>query len=326
MTEKFSPAAGLGNYHLQTVFARFHRPQPWVSTDCHWFDTPDGDRLALHTPRELKDDATRPLVLILHGLEGSVASPYAQGLMESLLERGYQVAVMHFRGCGGVPNRLPRAYHSGDSEDPRWLAKQLKRQLPNTPLVAVGYSLGGNVLLKWLGEDGKESPLTAAVAISAPMDLHACARRIDRGLSRVYQKHLLACLRRSLRIKAANPELAEAMPDLDEEAHFRSFRHFDNAFTAPIHGFRDVNDYYTRASSKPLLRYVQVPTLIIHAEDDPFICPSAIPTKPELSHCIRLEVSAKGGHVGFIGGSLLRPVYWLEQRIPNFLESVLNRR
>lgn len=322
MTEKFSPAAGLGNCHLQTVFARFHRPQPWVHTEGRWYDTPDGDRLALHTPRPLEDNPARPLVLVLHGLEGSVASPYAQGLMESLLGQDYQVAVMHFRGCGGIPNRLPRAYHSGDSEDPRWLAGELKRQLPNTPIMAVGYSLGGNVLLKWLGEDGQGSPLSAAVAVSAPMDLHACSRRIDSGLSRVYQRHLLRCLRVSLQQKAADPNLAAAMPGLDVEAHFSNFRQFDNAFTAPLHGFRDVDDYYTRASSKPLLRNIRVPTLIIHAVDDPFICPSAIPSESEISPSVDLEVSDRGGHVGFVGGSLWRPHYWLEWRIPNFLNSV----
>ncbi|MFC6635805.1 alpha/beta fold hydrolase [Microbulbifer taiwanensis] len=126
MTEKFpstfapafTPALGLGNCHLQTVFARFHRSRPWVATECRWYETPDGDRLAVHTPRPLTDDPSSPLVMILHGLEGSVESPYAQGMMESLLARGFQVAVMHFRGCGGIPNQLPRAYHSGDSEDP----------------------------------------------------------------------------------------------------------------------------------------------------------------------------------------------------------------
>lgn len=321
MTEKFSPARGLANCHLQTVFARFHRSEPWIQTDRHWYTTPDGDRLAVHTPRPLQDDPASPLVLVLHGLEGSVASPYAQGLMEELLRRGYQVAVMHFRGCGGIPNKLPRAYHSGDSDDPRWLLGEFRTQFPNTPLIAVGYSLGGNVLLKMLGEDGQGSPLTAAVAVSAPLDLHACSRRINSGLSRVYQRHLLACLRRSLRLKASDPYLAAALPNLDDGAYFANFRHFDNAFTAPLHGFRDVDDYYTRASSKPLLKDIRVPTLIINAVDDPFICPSALPAKAEVSADVQLQISEKGGHVGFISGSLWRPTYWLESRIPEFLVS-----
>lgn len=321
MAEKFTPATGLSNCHLQTIFARFHRPTPWVLTECRWYDTPDGDRLALYLPRPLKDDPARPLVLVLHGLEGSVTSPYVQGLMDTLLNQSFQVAVMHFRGCGGIPNRLPRAYHSGDSQDPRWLMEQLRKKLPNTPAAAVGYSLGGNVLLKWLGEDRDLSPLCAAVAVSAPMDLHACSQRINQGLSRIYQRHLLSSLRQSLRLKAADPVLAAALPELDRAVHFKNFRRFDNAFTAPLHGFRDVDDYYTKASSKPLLRHIRVPTLIIHAVDDPFISPSAIPSETELSPCIKLEVSEKGGHVGFVSGSFLRPIYWLEQRIPDFLRS-----
>lgn len=328
MTEKFSPdpppvfrpAIGLGNCHLQTIFARFHRPEPWISTECRWYYTLDGDRLALHLPRPLEDSPERPLVLILHGLEGSVASPYAQGLMEVLLQRDYQVAVMHFRGCGGVPNKLLRAYHSGDSDDPRWLAGELRKQLPNTPMMAVGYSLGGNVLLKWLGEDGGDSPLDAGVAVSAPMDLHACSHRINRGLSRVYQRHLLASLKQSLRQKARHAALADAMPNLNDPHNFSSFRRFDDAFTAPLHGFRDVDDYYTRASSKPLLRKIARPTLIIHAVDDPFICPSAIPEAREVSSSVELAISTRGGHVGFVGGSLRRPQYWLEQKIPDFLD------
>ncbi|MBB3060051.1 hydrolase [Microbulbifer rhizosphaerae] len=319
MSKKFAPAAGLGNCHLQTLFPRFHRPRPWVETLCIWYPTPDHDRLALHTPAALVDDPQRPLVLVLHGLEGSVDSPYVQGLMSALLERHYQVAVMHFRGCGGVPNQLVRAYHSGDSDDPRWLAGELKKQLPNTPLMAVGYSLGGNVLLKWLAEDGEGSPLTAAVAVSAPMDLSACSRRIDSGLSRLYQRHLLASLKATLQRKATNPQLAATLPNLEDPRNFRNFRQFDNAFTAPLHGFRDADDYYTRASSKPLLKHIAKPTLIIHAIDDPFICPSAIPGKREVSPQVQLDISEQGGHVGFVSGSLWRPHYWLESRIPDFL-------
>jgi hypothetical protein len=186
--------------------------------------------------------------------------------------------------------------------------------------MAVGYSLGGNVLLKWLGEDGEHSPLQAAVAVSAPMDLHACSRRINTGLSRFYQRHLLASLKASLQQKAANPTFAAAMPNLEKPEHFSNFRQFDDAFTAPLHGFRDVDDYYTRASSKPLLKHITKPTLIIHALDDPFIGSSAIPQNSEVSAHVQLEISQRGGHVGFVSGSLWQPVYWLENRIPEFLK------
>ncbi|WP_226661385.1 hydrolase [Microbulbifer aggregans] len=321
----FRPATGLGNCHLQTIFPRYHRPRPWIHTQCQWLQTPDGDRLALHTPAPLRDDASAPIVLVLHGLEGSVESPYVQGIMQALLAAGFQVAVMHFRGCGGVPNLLPRAYHSGDSADPRWLAGQLRERFPATPLMAVGYSLGGNVLLKWLGEDGAQSLLSAAVSVSAPLDLHASSRRLQQGFSKVYQRHLLSSLKESLRRKAKNPELASKMPRLDEARFFSSFRNFDDHFTAPLHGFRGVDDYYTRASSKPLLRQIEVPTLIIHAADDPFVCTSAIPEPHEISASVSLAISKQGGHVGFICGSLWRPEYWLETRIPQFfLDKYLN--
>lgn len=316
----FSPALGLGNCHAQTVFPTLHRSKPWVATRCEWLATPDGDQLALCTPKPLVDDPHKPLVLVLHGLEGSVNSPYAQGLMDALLKKGYQVAVMHFRGCGGVPNKLPRAYHSGDSEDPRWLAGHLAQRYPRTPLMAVGYSLGGNVLLKWLGEDGQQSLLKAAVAVSAPMDLAACSQRIQSGLSRFYQRHLLQSLKGSLARKAVDPALASAMPDLNNPALFSNFHQFDNQVTAPLHGFNGVADYYSRASSKPLLRHIARPTLILHAKDDPFISTKAIPSEAELSPAVQLELSAQGGHVGFVAGSLWRPRYWLESRIPAFLD------
>ncbi|HEY8567988.1 hydrolase [Microbulbifer sp.] len=326
MISPFAPAVGLGNCHLQTIFPRFHRPQPWIHTQCQWLQTPDGDRIALHTPVKLVDDPERPLVLVLHGLEGSVESPYVQGIMQALLALRFQVAVMHFRGCGGVPNLMARAYHSGDSGDPRWLAAHLRDRYPNTPLMAVGYSLGGNVLLKWLGEDGGDSPLSAAVSVSAPLDLHASSRRMGQGFSKVYQRHLLNSLRQSLRKKALDPELARQMPALDEQRYFSDFRHFDDHFTAPLHGFLGVDDYYTRASSKPLLRHIRRPTLIIHAADDPFVCPSAIPTSDEVGSHVELDITSKGGHVGFVSGSVWRPVYWLEQRIPQFLAKQLLAR
>ncbi|GAA5523575.1 hypothetical protein Maes01_00123 [Microbulbifer aestuariivivens] len=319
MSEQFIPATGLGNCHLQTLFPRFHRPAPWIQTQVQWFDTDDGDRLAVHTPKPLFDSTRHPLVILLHGLEGSVASSYIQGMMQALQQREFQVAVMHFRGCGGIPNRLPRAYHSGDSEDPRWLAQQLRQRMPNTPLLAVGYSLGGNVLLKWLAEDGERSPLQAAAAVSPPMDLHACSRRINTGLSRVYQRHLLQSLRKSLQHKGQDPHLRAALPDLADPKLFSNFRRFDDVFTAPLHGFQGVDDYYNRASSKPLLKKIRRPTLIIHAEDDPFICSSAIPAQPEVSDTVELAISRHGGHVGFIAGSLWQPRYWLEERIPKYL-------
>lgn len=318
-TPLFEPAIGLGNCHLQTIFPRFHRPRPWIRTQCQWLATPDADRLALHTPESLEDNPDRPIVLVLHGLEGSVESPYVQGLMQALLEKHFQVAVMHFRGCGGVPNLLPRAYHSGDSDDPRWVASQLREHYPSTPLMAVGYSLGGNVLLKWLGEDREQSLLSAAVSISPPLDLHLSSRRMNTGFSKVYQKHLLDSLKESLGRKAENPHLARQMPPLGNRRYFSNFRKFDDHFTAPLHGFAGVDDYYTRASSRPFLSQIAVPTMLVHALDDPFVCPTAVPGPEDISNSVTLCLSKRGGHVGFVAGSLWRPKYWLEKAIPEFL-------
>ncbi|WHI47424.1 hydrolase [Microbulbifer sp. VAAF005] len=323
MVNSFSPAPGLGNRHIQTVFSRFHRATPWIETDCRWYETPDGDRLSLHFPRPLRNDPDYPLVLILHGLGGSVESPYVQGLMETLLAYHYQVAVMHFRGCGGVPNKLPRAYHSGDTEDPRWLVSELKKQFPLMTIAVVGFSLGGNVVLKMLGEDGGCGQVAAGIAVSAPMDLHACSRYINTGISHLYERHLISGLRLSLLHKAKDPQLAAALPDLNCSGDFVDFRHFDNAFTAPLHGFRDVDEYYTQASSKPLLKDIRTPTLIINAVDDPFVCPSAIPVTSEVSSAVDLAVSDRGGHVGFIDGTVWSPSYWLEKKIPYFLGAVV---
>ncbi|WP_231757378.1 hydrolase [Microbulbifer elongatus] len=319
--EAFTPGIGLANCHLQTIFPVFHRAKPWVRTQAQWLDTPDGDRIALHTPARLADDRQRPIVLILHGLEGSVESPYVQGLMPALTAAGFQVAVMHFRGCGGVPNLLPRAYHSGDSEDPRWVAGRLRAHYPNTPLMAVGYSLGGNVLLKWLGEDGANSPLSAAVSVSAPLDLHLSSQQMNTGFSKVYQRHLLESLKKSLGRKARDPQLARQMPPLDRPRAFSNFRHFDDHFTAPLHGFRGVDDYYTRASSRPHLMDIARPTYLIHALDDPFVSPRAVPGASDVSPSVTLGISKRGGHVGFVSGSLWKPRYWLESAIPAFLKS-----
>lgn len=248
-------------------------------------------------------------------------SPYVQGLMQVLMAKEFQVAVMHFRGCGGIPNLLPRAYHSGDSEDPRWVAAQLQNHLPATPLMAVGYSLGGNVLLKWLGEDGDQSPLRAGVSVSAPLDLHLSSRRMNSGFSKVYQKHLLDSLKTSLGRKAKNRELAQQMPPLGNPRVFSNFRNFDDHFTAPLHGFNGVDDYYTRASSRPYLTKITTPTLLVHSMDDPFVCPTAVPGPTDVSDAVSLQVSSRGGHVGFVSGSIWRPEYWLESVIPQYLEA-----
>ncbi len=307
----------LRSAHLQTMFATLFRRRPSLALRRERIELNDGDFLDLDWgPR-----THGPVVLVLHGLEGSSDSPYASGMLEIAHARGWRGVVMHFRGCSGEPNRLPRSYHSGDTEDLADVVSHLRASGDVPALAAVGYSMGGNVLLKWLGERGADASLAAAVAVSVPYTLSLTADRLTRGLSRVYQRRLIGDLRAKLRRKFSN----RASPiDLERAHSSRNFWEFDDRVTAPLHGFKDVHDYYSRSSSRQYLRDIGVPTLMLHAEDDPFMTPEGLPSRDELSPSIALEVSARGGHVGFVHGSLpWRPRYWLEERIPAFLESYL---
>lgn len=264
-----------------------------------------------------------PIVVILHGLTGNIESRYVRGLMTTVARRGWRAVLMHFRGASGEPNRLARSYHSGDTGDVDHFIRRLRRREPDTPIALVGYSLGGNVTLKWLGEQEQAAPVDAAVAVSVPFDLASAAERMSRGLSRMYQRHLINGLETQLRLK-----LAILPPDLRARAHgpFPDFHAFDDAITAPLHGFHDADDYYRQSSSRPYIRHIRRPTLILHAIDDPFMLPSTVPRADEVPDPVTLELSRHGGHVGFVSGRGLRPSYWLERRIPDFLEPFLTRR
>ena len=275
---------------------------------------PDGDFLDLDWTLGKRG----PLALLLHGLEGSSESHYARGLLATLVRQGWRGVVMHFRGCGGQPNRLTRGYCAADTADIAYLVNWLREWEPTTPLVAIGYSLGGNALLKWLGEIGADTPLQATVAVSVPFILDSTARRLNTGWSRLYQHHLLRALKHSYRNKFRQRQ--DAPVALTELRALRDFYAFDDRITAPLHGYTDVHDYYARASCRPYLRRIRVPTLILHALDDPFMRPEAVPEPDELSPSVRLELSPHGGHVGFVAGRWpWRAEYWLERRIPEFL-------
>lgn len=319
-TSDFRPAPWLRNPHLQTLWASLLRRRPDLQTRPERLELPDGDFVDLLW----SGPAGAPVVIVLHGLEGSVRSRYAAGIMAAIVARGWRGVLMHFRGCSGVPNRLPRSYHSGDTGDIRYLVETLRAREPQTPLAAVGYSLGGNALLKYLGESGDGSRLSAAVAVSVPFDLDNAAQRLERGFSRLYQSHLLASMRRKLRLKF------DGRPgplDLDELPRLRDFRTFDDRVTAPLHGFAGVDDYYTRCSSRRYLRGIRTRTLIVHSSDDPFMTAQAIPRTDELSPSTRLELSTHGGHVGFISGRWPWAArYWLEERIVAFLDDFADHK
>jgi predicted alpha/beta-fold hydrolase len=282
-------------------------------------ELPDGDFLDLHWTV----GKGKAIVIVLHGLEGCSQSHYARGLLQTLHQQGLRAVVMHFRGCSGTPNRLPRSYHSGDTGDLAYLVHTLSTREPHTPLAAVGYSLGGNVLLKWLGQAGALAPLSAAVAVSVPFSLAEAAQRVNRGFSRLYQWKLLRSMRRRISAKLKEMPLPIKTSNPSE---LHSFRQFDDCVTAPLHGFRNADHYYAVASSRQYLCTIAVNTLILHACDDPFMTATAVPIESDLSPSVELELYARGGHVGFIAGHWpWRPRYWLEQRIPEYLEQQLQR-
>lgn len=315
----FKPAWWLPGPHLQTIWptiVRRHFNHPFVRER---FELHDGDFVDLFWSGQ----GSGPIVLILHGLEGSARSHYVQGLSSMLVKRGWRSVAMEFRGCSKDPNRLPRRYHSGDTADVEEVLLSIHKREPETPIFVVGYSMGGNVLLKWLGER-IQHPVKAAVAVSVPFEIRKAAKRVEQGFSMIYLiRFLRSLIRNTKRIQGI-----EKMPiDLEKLNHIHNMREFDSTVTAPLYGFSDCEDYYQRCSSRSFLRYIHVPTLILHSIDDPLSTADSVPEHYELSPYIQLEVNPYGGHVGFVSGDWpWCPVYWLEHRIPEYLEEVLNAR
>ena len=317
---RFRPAWWLPGPHLQTLWGALFRRRGKPVLERERIELPDGDFLDLDWNGS--DSGSAPLVLLLHGLEGSSESPYAWGLLAAFRRRGWPAAVMHFRGCGGEPNRLARCYHSGETGDLAWVVAEIGRRFPSRPLFAAGVSLGGNVLLKWLGELGSEAPLAGAAAVSVPFDLGRSADRIERGFSKIYRRHLVGEMHRKIRAKFGAWD--ESPIDLSRLSGWRTFREFDENVTSPLHGFDGAEDYYRRASSGPFVARIRIPTLIVQAENDPFVPGSVLPAP---SPSVRLEASSHGGHAGFVAGAVPgRPRYWLEERIPAFFEEVRRLR
>jgi hypothetical protein len=299
--------------HAQTIYpALFLRGGTPRYRRERW-DTPDGDFIDL----DFLDAgaAGAPRVVLFHGLEGSSSSHYAVALMRALARAQWNGMVVHFRGCSGEINRLPRAYHSGDAPEIGWILARLARAAG--PLYAAGVSLGGNALLKWLGETGAEAGahLRAAAAVSAPLDLMAAGAALGQGLNLIYTRMFLATLRRKSLDKLARfPGLFER----ERVLRARNLREFDDVVTAPLHGFRDTDDYWTRASSKPHLAGVGLPTLVLNAKNDPFLPARHLPRPPEVSALVLLEQPDEGGHVGFPSGTFPGNLDWLPQRLLAF--------
>ncbi|WP_054177839.1 hydrolase [Trabulsiella odontotermitis] len=314
----FIPMRGGSNRHLQTMLPRLIRRK--LQFTPHWqrLELPDGDFVDLAWSEDPAQARHKPRLVVFHGLEGSLHSPYAHGLINAAKQRGWLGVVMHFRGCSGEPNRNERIYHSGETEDGTWFLHWLRREFGDVPTAAVGYSLGGNMLGCLLAKEGDAVPLEAAVIVSAPFMLEACSYHMNKGFSRVYQRYLLNLL------KANAARKLKAYPgtlpvDLRQLKAVRRIREFDDLITAKIHGFADALDYYRQCSAMPVLSHVTKPTLIIHSKDDPFMDHHSIPPKTHLPVNVEYQLTEHGGHVGFVGGTWRKPEMWLETRIPDWL-------
>jgi predicted alpha/beta-fold hydrolase len=342
---EFVPAWFLPNPHLQTVWGRITRPRRAVAFRREALETPDADELLLDhvdpvvscrlsVVRASERDAqttdnrpptTTPHFLLLHGLEGSSYSVYMQGLLRVIARHGFGATAMNFRSCARdprnlsrmIPNRRPRIYHSGDTGDFDFVLRTLAARMPHTRFVAFGASLGGNVLLKWLGEHAGDDRVLAAATLSVPYDLGAGADHLDQtAMGRFYVSGFL----RSLKKKCERPDIAARL-DMPRVRRARNFRELDDFATAPLHGFAGADDYYTRSSSMHYVGRITTPTLALSAEDDPFVPPGVLPRVREVaSPRVELRTTPCGGHVGFIGGSApWRCEYWAEELIVRWL-------
>ncbi|MFL9963892.1 alpha/beta fold hydrolase [Paraburkholderia sediminicola] len=323
----------LPNRHAQTIVPSLFARRPAVSLRRERWDTPDGDFIDLdwvvHDGQSSTSSlapgaaaripaADAPLFVLFHGLEGSSASHYAVSLMAAARDYGWHGVVPHFRSCSGTLNRLPRFYHLADSNEVDWVLRRL-RAAHRGPVVAAGVSLGGNVLLRWLGErrDEAASVVAAAAAISTPIDVHAGGRALSQGFGLVYTRSFLKTLKQK-----AGQKLVQFPGLFDRDAMLasRTMYEFDNVVTAPLHGFRNTDEYWSTATTRPLLPHIQVPTLVLNARNDPFLPAGALPSRHEVSAAVELDQPRHGGHAGFMTGPFPGRIDWLSRRVFGYLE------
>jgi len=307
--------------NLQTIWpALFSSAAPQLPTyRRERWDTPDGDFIDVDFIDAA--DTAAPLLVLFHGLEGSSASHYARAFAHRAAMLGWHYAVPHFRGCSGVLNLAPRAYHSGDHEEIGWVLARLRARHA-APLLAVGISLGGNALLRWAEEagDGASATAGAVAAVCSPIDLAAGGHAIGRGFNRqVYTRMFL----RTMKAKAgAKWQQHPGLFDRERLHAARTLYEFDNVFTAPLHGFRDTEDYWARASAKPHLRRIRIPTLLLNARNDPFVPAHCLPGPREVGRFVTLWQPAQGGHVGFARGRFPGHVQSLPEAVTDWLRGV----
>jgi predicted alpha/beta-fold hydrolase len=315
----YRPAWWLPGPHLQTLWGRFFRTVRTPQLTQDRMETPDGDFLDVYRIRGRSD---RPRLLLLHGLEGGLRSHYARGILAAAAARGWSASLMVFRSCGPELNRQPRFYHSGDTEDVRLVLARLIAEDSDSPIVLAGVSLGGNVLLRLLAEEGEggREIIAGAAAISVPFDLARSARYINRGFSRLYERHFVRSLKRKALAKRARHS---ALPAAQKIQRVRTLYEFDDLVTAPLHGFADAEDDYARANSLAILERISVPTLLLSAADDPFLPAEVLEQVRRAAQgnsALELAFVSRGGHVGFVTGRPWRQAYWAETRALDFLE------
>lgn len=316
----FRPSFVSANAHVQTIAGKLLRPELALELRRERWPTDDEDFLDLDFMPD--PDPTVPLILVLHGLEGSARRGYMLNTYRALAARGLSAVGLNFRACSGEPNQRARTYHSGETEDPAFVLRGLRARFPDRPLGAIGYSLGGNILLKLLGEEGDSSLIEAAVAVSVPYDLSAGATQLASGrMCRLYSEYFLRSLKGKVRDKS------HLLTDLIEPGQLpsiASIREFDDRITAPLHGFDGAEDYYSRCSSAAFLTDIRRPTLLLHSADDPFLPLRAVPrAQMQENPWLHPTITARGGHVGFFHGPLTRPRFWAEESAARFMAVTL---
>lgn len=309
----YRPPAWMRGAHMQTIHPALFRKVAPVTLHLERLELEDGDFLDL----EWSGGKGKRLAILSHGLEGSTGANYIQAMARALVKRGWDVLAWSLRGCGDEPNRLPAFYHSGKTEDLEFVIRRALGVHPAEGIDLIGFSLGGNLTMKYLGERGGDihPKIRRAVAFSTPCDLACCSASLGQPENAIYMERFMKTLRAKVREKHGRfPERF----DLTGLEKMRTFAEFDGRFTAPLNGFRDAEDYWKHSSSRPLLPAIAIPTLLVNAENDPFLGPSCYPrVEAEASAFLHLEIPAEGGHVGFGGGR----EYWSEKRAAEFLSA-----
>ena len=306
--------------HAQTIIPARVLSAPSVQYRRERWDTPDGDFIDVDFATPEPSFPNAPLMVLFHGLEGDSRSHYARILMQGCCRHSWLGMVVHFRGCGGEANRLPRAYHSGDSEEINWILRRVALRWPQAQRFAVGVSLGGNVLAKWAGESGQQanSIVTACATVSAPFDLVAGGLALDCGINVIYSRLFLQTMRKKAIDKA---QQFPGLFDAHRVGASRSMYAFDDAYTAPVHGFDGALDYWNQASAKPLLAAVAVPMLALNAHNDPIVPAHSLPGRAQISRHVQQDLPQEGGHVGFFTRDCSLDCWYFRERIFHFFQT-----